>query len=161
MGKVQLNTSHTLSERLSIIEKNIENIKKQYQTEVNLLKQELLEEIKSFEGFDCIFIRGWTPGFNDGDPCLHSDQYAISPSQIGELFLFDHKASEEDLEEEGLLFNQNLSDDEFKVVQFFTEKFLLEEVEDLYGTDYDVKFYLNELEPLGYSLDHDVYECGY
>lgn len=161
MSQSQLDTTRTLAERFSLIQKNIEDIRSQYQKERDIIKQELLQEIKSFEGFDCIFIRGWTPGFNDGEPCLHSDEYAISPSEIGALFLSDNEASEEELEQEELLFNQNLSEDELEVVRLFVDQFLLEEVEDIHGTDYDVKFYLNESEPLGYSLDHDDYECGY
>lgn len=38
------------------------------------------------EDIDVIFFKGYTPGFNDGDPCYHSQVCAVQEYDVDDLF---------------------------------------------------------------------------
>ena len=108
-----------------------------------------------------IYIQGYTPSFNDGEPCLH-DSYAYSAEDIIEYEVLEY--SEDlfgDIDEEQLKssrpYPRNKDGD---ILTEFIEAIeaVKEALEFKYGTDYHVLIALQNGN-VTYVRDH--YECGY
>lgn len=61
--------------------------------------------------FRLIYMRGYTPSFNDGDPCKHSFDFSFGKRH----FLVKDKASFDNISEKFDYFYDELSDDDFDI----------------------------------------------
>lgn len=102
-----------------------------------------------------IYIQGYTPAFNDGDPCIHNSYY-YTKEEIFEEELLEYESD----------FFGNVTEEvlEESLDPPDTQEFMeaLEGVEDAleykYGTDYHV---LITLKDGNVSFVRDHYDCGY
>lgn len=130
---------------------------------------DLAKEMKKIPGLNKIIVKGYTPGFNDGDPCTHSSEVYFNKrwhfSELSEYgidnlssFLGAPEEYEDELYEwEGLDSVNTYSDeDEEKIEEFIS--MLDDLVERLYYTDYIVYIDLTGDEPV---INSENYECGY
>lgn len=133
---------------------------------------DIAKELKAIPGMNKIIIKGYTPGFNDGDACTHSSEVYYNKrydfGEIAEYGIYGLAeflgAPEEFVDEEDELYNWdeinnvNTYDDadEGKVKQFIS---LLDDlIEKTYYTDYIVYIDLTTDEP---TITHEDYDCGY
>jgi hypothetical protein len=107
---------------------------------------------------DIITIIGYTPGFNDGEPCEHSSDYMFGYSDLenygGEYLMEDWFEDQEELIEK-------LLEKEVKVpaeVKTFVATALDEYFEKKLGTNYRVHIIF---ENGTYRIEEDEYDCGY
>lgn len=130
---------------------------------------DLAKEMKKIPGLNKIIVKGYTPGFNDGDPCTHSSEVYFNKrwhfSELSEYgisnlssFLGAPEEYEDELHEwEGLDSVNTYSDeDEEKVEEFIS--MLDDLIERLYYTDYIVYIDLTGDDPV---IDSEDYYCGY
>lgn len=123
------------------------------------------------EGLKLIYILGWTPGFNDGEPCTHSQESFVGSSHPcswrnnGLYYDFDERELYEEFEVE---FDEEDSDTVISHInsgcktldQVAKQVAAYEElVERVYDTNFEIKITLNDEGKV--VLDHDWYECGY
>lgn len=168
----------------------VANFKKTQTEMMAKLKQDSEEELKvvfadifaKHPGLKAFAYVGYTPGFNDGDPCYH-----IGYSYVGDFHLatynYSYRNGERywtaDCYEEtgwGELESYFLSEDadldntdgplDFVNKDCATIEQASSDVEELsdiielvYGTDYLIKVSLNEDGQV--VVEHDYYECGY
>lgn len=114
-----------------------------------------LEHIGKQTGVKLVCVTGYTPGFNDGDPCTHSQStqvtlddaegYGIEADDLPEGLSFEANSGLNELVAQEI---RNLFDDVFADL-----------IERTYGTDFRVFYVFNE----DGSVDtiHKDYECGY
>jgi hypothetical protein len=163
---------------------DIKALLKQYE-EVNAeLNKQISENGKQFlesvfqeifdqnEGLKLIYIIGWTPGFNDGEPCTHSQESFVGSSHTwsyrGEECLsydFDDRELYEEFEVE---FDEEDSDTVVshinsgcKTLDQVTKQVAAYEelVERVYNTNFEIKVTLNSEGKV--VVDQDWYDCGY
>lgn len=139
--------------------------------------QELGKEVfDQVEGLKKFVIVGYTPVFNDGEPCYHSSFYGFGNYSYGEHWrdkgsyyvsgdeVADHENWEEFFEidefptypEPIVYANSGVKDSDlaFKLIG------QLDDVcEMLFNTNYEVRFTLNEDGSV--TVDQDDYDCGY
>ena len=163
---------------------DIKALLKQYE-EVNAeLNKQISENGKQFlesvfqeifdqnEGLKLIYILGWTPGFNDGEPCTHSQESYVGCSHTWEWggeqqlsYDFDERELYEEFEVE---FDD---EDSEKVInhinsgcktldQVAKQVAAYEElVERVYNTNFEIKVTVNDDGKV--VVDQDWYDCGY
>ena len=136
------------------------------------LIMDIAKELKSIPGMNKIIIKGYTPGFNDGDACVHSSEVyynkrydfsELAEYEISGLAEFLGAPEEFVYEEEGLYnwdeinsVNTYAEEDSDKIKKFAN---LLDDlIESIYDTDYIVFIDLTTDEP---TIKHDYYDCGY
>ena len=138
------------------------------------LLQSVLTELKRVEGFNKLIIKGYTPGFNNGDACTHSSEPYYSCTQrsrwndfselseygIGIAYFLSNGEVEDDeelCEWEGFDLINTYSPDENEKVDGLVGyvDYLIEEI---YHTNYIVYIDLTGEEP---KVDHDYYDCGH
>lgn len=144
----------------------------------NSAKQYLPDVFKEFfdkhKGMRKIRFVGYTPSFNDGDPCYHSSDFAVGlysrqPKTYRESGFY---IESDDYSEDCEFFDLELDDDDDKIVSFANDGFkgdveamgqdmqsIEQIVELLYNTDYDVRVTLEDDGSI--EVDHDGYDCGY
>ena len=108
-----------------------------------------------------IYIQGYTPSFNDGDPCTHNS-YVYSPEEIieGEILEYNEDLFG-DIDEEQLKASRPYpTDKDGRTLSDFNEavEAVEEALEFKYGTDYHVLITLQNGN-VTYVRDH--YDCGY
>ena len=108
-----------------------------------------------------ITILGWTPGFNDGEPCEHSTEHLYGYGALdnyGMEYLveewFEGVENAEDKIEELLEKEVNPA----KEVREFVWNALENWVDEKYGTNYRVHFIF---ENGNYRIEQNEYDCGY
>lgn len=117
---------------------------------------------KRFDGLNAVAILGWTPGFNDGEPCTHSshvfagvvNSYGMDFDDYGEVsdFAMDHTPDGAQGPNDSLS-----AHDRTKVAE---ELLVLDEVlEFLWETNYRMTAYRDEDGLVVIEIDH--YDCGY
>lgn len=125
------------------------------------LEQVFQEIFDRHEGLNVVCIVGYTPSFNDGDPCTHN-QYTFvgNTSTWGSIDFVDEIGNFEDDfeydEEEGTHLNSNcktLSDVESQVAAYD------EIFERVYDTNYRIVVTKDETGKV--SVNCDEYYCGY
>lgn len=150
---------------------------KELQAEIDSILEDgiegFLEDYKNVEKPLHIYIQGYTPGFNDGEPCVHSVSYAIGFKQIvwEEYTLQEPHMFEDIMDEEALEKLEYDDDGEFDYSVFVDKNDLevrgLDEILDqlivpcldkMYHTDYQV---LITLYRGTIKVKHDDYDCGY
>ena len=141
-------------------------------------KKELINvvanELKQIPGINKIIIKGYTPGFNDGDACTHSSEPYYSCTQRSQWNDFSELAEygigiayflsngeiedDEDLHEwDGFdSINTYAVEDEDKVSELVG--YLEYLIEETYYTNYIVYIDLTGDEP---TVDQEEYYCGY
>ena len=130
---------------------------------------------EEFPNLNRVVVQGYTPGFNDGDPCTHSQQTYVSVSDFSDF----HESDEEDspveyvsglsenyrecyrLKEgaDGFPFNTDLTAEELEQVRTAFDAFG-EAIEDLYTTDFTLTWKRSN-DDGKVTFAHDHYECGY
>lgn len=131
-------------------------------------------ELKKVQGLNKIIIKGYTPGFNDGDACTHSSETYYSCTQrskwndFGELsqygigiayFLSNGEVDDDEelYDWEGINeINTYSVEDNEKVDELVDHLDYL--IEEIYHTDYIVyiDFTGDEL-----KIEHEYYDCGH
>lgn len=108
-----------------------------------------------------ITILGWTPGFNDGEPCEHSTEHLYGYRELSNFGLehlveewFEGVDNAEDKIEE--LFEKAVTP--AKEVREFVSNALENWADEKHGTDYRVHFIF---ENGNYRIEKDDYDCGY
>lgn len=128
-----------------------------------------------FPGLNRVIVQGYTPGFNDGDPCVHSQETYVTINGFAELNeedeAFHYISSDENPDlnwgeryvlNEGVdpfLFNGDLTPEQTAQVKSSFDAFA-EAIEDLYTTDFTLTWERSR-EDGKISFSHDHYECGY
>lgn len=151
-------------------------IQKEYAEQLKSINEDFLKEsikeVGNKFGNFAIFIRGYTPSFNDGEPCEHSSYYSLcigsressyTKSNYKWFKLDDCEASEnEDVAE--LL---ECDFDNFTSINSHLEgnndflediEILMKIVDESYNTDFEVKI---KFKDGNITLEHDYYYCGY
>jgi hypothetical protein len=132
-------------------------IKEEKKRIVNLGLAVILEpKAKDIKGTHYIYVQGYTPGFNDGDPCVHTS-YSYTGEELKEMiewengynsqvvdFLRPHLESINNVEEEGI--DLNILD----VIELVAE--------EEYCTDYQVLVIIKDGVV---KVEKADYECGY
>ena len=128
-----------------------------------------------FPSLNRVVVQGYTPGFNDGDPCTHSQQTFVGLYDFSDF----HESDEDDSPVEyvaelsenyrecyrlregadGFLFNTDLSTEDLNSVREAFDAFGAA-IEDLYETDFTLTWTRSK-DDGKISFDHDHYECGY
>ena len=135
-----------------------------------------------------IRLRGWTPGFNDGDPCCHRMDVAIDSFDPDDIF-YEH-FSEENSEKRRIDGENDpriglfVKKDEIKSSVWDSElrqsialplddfdkavikaagllQIMADDFEILHGTDWQLDVIRDVTEENGYSVTHEDYECGH
>lgn len=130
---------------------------------------EILKGLFKEAELDVLFFIGYTPGFNDGDPCEHSS-YTVTDSEeiyenesmydITDYDYEDHKYKAE-IQSESFIINKTYNSksyeeravhrEELDLVNFIFDK--------LYHTNYQVEVYINKDDEI--VVDQSEYYCGY
>lgn len=146
------------------------NIRKQYEDYRKNLNSQFLksviDELKvKYGDFAVVFI-GYTPSFNDGEPCKHSSDYSypmrLVESKWGKYWDNDDRESAEDYtelfeldDETETSINTHLENDEdFKAVLYHLDDLISE----VYETNYEVKIKVKGDSVL---IEHEDYYCDY
>ena len=162
---------------------DIKSLLKQYE-EVNAeLNKQIAENGKQFlesvfqeifdqnEGLRLIYIIGWTPGFNDGEPCTHSQESFVGSSHTwsyrGEERLSYDFGDRELYEEFDVEFEEGSDkvvkhiNSDCKTLDLVSKRVNAYEelVERVYDTNFEIKVTLNSEGKV--VVDQDWYDCGY
>lgn len=151
-------------------------IQKEYAEQLKSINEDFLKEsIKEIGdkfGNFAVFIRGYTPSFNDGEPCKHSSRYSLcigfrefyyTGSSYKCFKLDDCDASENEEVAEVI----ECDFDNFTSINSHLEgnedflgdiKILMKIVDEAYNTDFEVKL---KYKDGNITLEHDDYHCGY
>ena len=118
-----------------------------------------------------IYIIGWTPGFNDGEPCTHSQESFVGSSHTwsyrGEECLSydfdDYELFDEfdvEFNESGDVILSHINSD-CKTLDLVSKQVNAYEelVERVYNTNFELKVTLNSEGKV--VVDQDWYDCGY
>lgn len=151
----------------------------QKNTRASLFTQFTARIFDEFRGLNRVVVQGYTPGFNDGDPCVHSQQTYVTVSSFNELggeedgedspFRYIDRDENPDLDwdnryvlkdgVDGYLFNGDLTPEQVEQVQTAFDAFG-EAIMDLYNTDFTLTW-LRSREDGKITFSHDHYDCGY
>jgi hypothetical protein len=139
----------------------------------NDLLKSVVDELAKIEGFNKLIIKGYTPGFNDGDACTHSSEtyYACtqkSYNDFGELSEYeigisyfltcDDDLQDEDLRDwEGFDSINTYSMEDSERVDYLV-KYIDYLIEEIHYTNYIVYIDFTGDEP---TIDAEEYYCGY
>ena len=150
-------------------------IQKEYAEQLKSINEDFLKEsikeIGNKFGNFAVFIRGYTPSFNDGEHCEHSSHYSLCLGSRESTYtkgykyfkLDDCEASEnEDVSE---LLECNFEDftsinSHLEGNEYFLEDvgILMKIIDETYNTDFEVKVKFKD----GIiTLKHNDYYCGY
>jgi hypothetical protein len=108
------------------------------------LQGDLAALFDAFPALDSVVLRGYTPGFNDGDPCYHHDCEPIVNGDDPD----DYDAEES---------KSNLSEADTKAV-YEILGMMQDAVRDIYDTNFEVTVTRT---PDGVTINQDHYDCGY
>ena len=149
-----------IMEKITETTKSIQLAKEAYSIALKDAVEPTLKHIAETYGseIDIITIIGYTPGFNDGEPCTHSLDYGFGYGFLSdyglEYLMEDWFGDDEDKIEElmnkEVKVTQELKDFVSNVLDpYFAEKLV---------TDYHVTIFF---ENGTYRIDEDEYDCGY
>jgi len=129
------------------------------QKNVNEALSAIFAEIPSL---DQIRVRGWTPGFNDGDPCTHHQEAAVGNYDPWGNF---EDCDEDDEDEERPKDEQDINDEAHpehvtyekahKIVEALDDDFAI-----LFNTNFELSISRSDAK-LGFTIHSDDYDCGY
>ena len=133
------------------------------------LLNDLASELKAIPGMNKMVVKGYTPGFNDGDACTHSsDVYYNKTYHFSELSeedvygLGEFLGAPEDIDDDLYEWVENnpintFSEDDSKEIGKIASM-LDSLIEEIYDTDYIVFIDLTTNEP---TITYKDYYCGY
>jgi len=133
----------------------------------NRLRRETLADIgalfSAFPELNSISVSGYTPGWNDGDPCHHSqlDPY-LNGENVWERDGDDEDEGWEDEDEdedddEGERSSARLSDKDFKAIAYILDG-MSEVLEEIFSTDWTLIFRRTQN---GIEFNRYDYDCGH
>lgn len=136
-------------------------LNKQIKENGNEFVEALFQEIfDQHEGLNFVLIRGYTPGFNDGEPCTHSQNTFVGANDYGKYLDFeDYELYEEFGVEEGETENHvNKDCKTLKEAKAQIEAYD-EIIERVFITNFDLKITKGEDDKV--KVVEDEYWCGY
>lgn len=136
-------------------------LNKQIKENGNAFVEALFQEIfDQHEGLNFVLIRGYTPGFNDGEPCTHSQNTFVGANDYGNYLDFeDYELYEEFGVEEGETENHiNKDCKSLKEAKAQIEAYD-EIIERVFITNFDLK--VTKGEDGKVKVVEDDYWCGY
>lgn len=136
-------------------------LNKQIKENGNEFVEALFQEIfDQHEGLNFVMIRGYTPGFNDGEPCTHSQNTFVGANDYGSYLDFeDYELYEEFGVEEGETENHvNKDCKTLKEAKAQIEAYD-EIIERVFITNFDLK--ITKSEDGKVKVVEDEYWCGY
>lgn len=119
-----------------------------------IIEEAFKELFDQYDHLDAVFVYGYTPGFNDGDPCTHR-QYAETDPDEMEGYLEENCEGEFD---EDVRLNEDLSGTQAGEIQT-TLSNLGDLFERILDTDYYIFAKRNDDSTI--ELNIGEYECGY
>ena len=169
------NISAELNALIEAAEDRRKELEKKESQEFDRVVGMLFEFIPKLKFF---MIRGYTPGFNDGDPCVHRQATMATPKQFsweGDEDDFDALIAEfidEDVLEmlpKGTygdtdytpIFDQLPTAEEAGVVQKVFDKVFYNVVRKRFDTDFKLTFRRDDKSDTGFTMTHEEYDCGY
>lgn len=134
-----------------------------------------LDELAKSGTVSIITIRGYTPGFNDGEPCEHGADFWVNIKRHAEDEIDQNEDLEEIFEalqgsawrptEEDKAANRaicaehgHVYDEPSKEIMDAIEAVIFDSIEEDYGTDYYVTFTLKDGK---FVREEGDYDCGY
>lgn len=113
------------------------------------------------KNLDVVLVYGYTPGFNDGDPCTHTQYSVYDAEEINDTFDFYDYFSDEDeddVDEKTSKLNEHLSTKDAYEIES-----KIDSIEELLERVYDTNFYLCVLRKEDGSIEINTgdYDCGY
>ena len=150
-----MTVNEIMKEQLAL-QQQINDLKKKLNAEGWARFQKVIPALfNEYPGLKQLAIRGWTPGFNDGEACTHTTEYYVGNDMWAE---FDEDKYW-DVEKDDYKEVNQLTDEEarniYKVLQSFDDI-----LENQYHTAWELMISRipesNEL-----KWDKDYYECGY
>lgn len=105
----------------------------------------------AFPALDSVVLRGYTPGFNDGDPCYHHTCEPIVNGRDPDEY------DDEDEEEGAEPVPSKLSKEDEEAIRVILSG-MDDAVHDIYDTNYEVTVTRTAD---GITLANDHYDCGY
>lgn len=150
-------------------------IQKEYADQLKSINEDFLKEsIKEIGdkfGNFAVFIQGYTPSFNDGEPCEHSSHYSLCLGSRDSTYREGYKYFERDdceaSENEEVAELLECDFDNFTSINSHLEgnedflediEILMKIVDEAYNTDFEVKL---KFKDGNITLEHDDYYCGY
>jgi hypothetical protein len=144
-------------------------------TRATLFTQFTARIFDEFSNLNRVVVQGHTPGFNDGDPCVHSQETYVSINGFAELNEEDEAFRYIDGDEnpdldwgeryvlnegvDGFPFNGDLSAEDLGKVKAAFDAFE-SAIEDLYTTDFTLTW-VRSKDDGKVTFSHDHYDCGY
>jgi hypothetical protein len=103
-------------------------------------------------------VSGYTPGWNDGDPCHHSqlDPY-LNGRNIDDDEDDDDEDDDEENDDEGERSSARLSDKDFKAIAYILDG-MSEVLEEIFSTDWTLIFRRTQN---GIEFNRYDYDCGH
>ena len=143
----------------------IQELKELEQRRNELLSLDIDEYLEDFRNATTkplvCYIQGWTPGFNDGDPCTHGVDWGVGGQNLSYMDQLDP-------EYRSHLFNEFVGDeDEIPESKLADAPIGFEDViseiiipicDKRWETDYQVLIWIHQGE---IKVLHDDYDCGY
>lgn len=108
---------------------------------------------------EMVLVYGYTPGFNDGDPCTHNQYSTLDADEINDTVdLWDLLEIEDETGDELEEINSKLSHEESNKIEN-----KIDSIDDLLERVYYTDFYVfaRRLEDGTIEIDSGDYECGY
>lgn len=144
-------------------------LNKQIQQSGNEFIQQVFQEVfDQNEGLKFVYIIGWTPGFNDGDVCTHSQETYVGVayhSSWAQRIIYDFE-DRELFEDFGVKFDDNDNpirhiNSECKTLEQVIDQISAydELIERVFNTNFELKVSLNDEGKV--VVDQDWYYCGY
>lgn len=147
------------------IKAKLETLRSRYEADSKDLFNEFIDQVfQENPELHRIVVRGWTPGFNDGDPCVHSQDVMVSTSSFpyhgeGEhLFTYEEGYKFTGSPDERREVNADLDDNvagEIEAILHGFEDYLYR----IYNSNWVIEWRRQDNGHVGYSKDE--YQCGY
>lgn len=156
---------------------NIKELLQQYEQVNAELNKQIQENGKEFissvfqevfdnnPGLKFVYILGWTPGFNDGEPCTHSQETFVGSSYYAtwrekDYYDFEEREMYEefDTDEDN---PANHINKECKTLDSVASQLAVydEIIERVFDTNFELKISLDKNGKV--QVDQDYYDCGY
>ena len=146
-----------VDERMSTIIELQEDFQRKIEEEFHNILKPCMKMILEQLNLEGMLIFGYTPGFNDGDPCEHS---TCLPEYYDDEDCYGVNGADMSAEDEADAIRYIKAYDEAKAYSVFNKliKALDEPFEKVYGTDWYLLFRLKDGE---IEVQKGGYDCGY
>lgn len=141
-------TKEKVSTKCQAMMKKAEELKKEMHEQVLALLPDIQTELfATYPKLEIISIRGYTPGFCDGDPCTYTHDVKLS-------YVYDDDGYEKKI-------NTKLSVKEEREIRN-----VLDSLDEIYHTAYgddgfEVIIIRDDTQPTLYTTETSSYDCGY